>query len=135
MKGSQFLETKNLARLELGTHQLPQLLRASLAILSYEIKDASILRLFHVFYKKNLLVTLCNKERSLKLLLDYSEVKARLQYEISVTTAFEAQLYFPIKALMSKEVIGISLKIVRIVLSFILVGTAVHLVLRTWMHL
>lgn len=114
LKTSQFLKSENLAPPKLGTEQIIQILRASVAVHTYALKNGRIRELsFQLFCNRNFSVTMLNDARFLQLVTDNSKAKAHLSNKMSVPTAFEEQLYFYVVALISRKVERMKLNIVQ----------------------
>lgn len=89
LKEFQFLESQNLALLELKTEQIRQPLRAFWAIHSYSIKDGWIRAVFfHEFCKWDFPVSLRSVARFLQMLFDNNQARMQVLYEVNLPTAF-----------------------------------------------
>lgn len=96
MKESQFLTSKSLVRHELGTERTRLVLKASLAVNTYALKDSRIQGVtFQMIRERNASPSLLNGAWFLQLFLDRNgHVEAQMPYEMSGSTAFDAQPYF-----------------------------------------
>lgn len=83
--------------------------------------------LFHVRNWKNFPATFLKSSWFLQLHPDNSQEKAQILYQMSLSTAFEAQLYPHVVASMSRKVIKKKLSIVQNVLNSTLVGMTAQL--------
>lgn len=73
LKMPQFLTSESLALRELGTEKIRQVLRASLGVHTYVMKDGRIIELFaHFFRERNFPATVRNGARVFPLLIDTS---------------------------------------------------------------
>lgn len=92
---SQFLKSKNLAHCRLRTMKLLQVFTVSMTGHSYAMKASRSPELYlDVCCNRNLPVTLLNGAHFLQLVLYNNEAKERMPNEMSMPTAFEANLYF-----------------------------------------
>lgn len=102
---SQCLKSENLVLRKPGTEHLNYVLRASPAVLIYAVTYGWIQQLlFHLTCKRRFLVILLTSVRLLQSVLDDSQAKAQIPYQMSVPTGLKAQLYFHAIALLSREV-------------------------------
>lgn len=86
---SQFLKRESLTLHKLGAEQAWQVLRASLTVDTYSLKDGRIGNLFFcIFPKRSFPFILLIDVRFVHLVLYNSQAKAHIQYELNVLTAF-----------------------------------------------
>lgn len=129
LRMSQFLKSEYLAFHELGTEQIRLVLRAALPIHTYMLKDSRTRELFfHLFHNQNFLITPLKSVLLLQLVLDNSQAKAQLSYEMSAPIVFDAQLYYYVAALMSRKVERKNRNIFRNVLNSTMAAMAGQLV-------
>lgn len=126
LKESQFRTSEKPALRELVTEQSCQVLISALTVYTHAIKLGRLREIFlDVFRGRNLPVTLLSSARLLELVLDNSQVKAQMLYEIGPPKACKAQLYFQSLALMSKADERKRLNIVRSTVISTMVSIAV----------
>lgn len=103
-KKVKFLKSGKLALCKIVVEQTRQVLKTSLTVHTYAMKNSRIRELFiHVFSRKSCPGTLLNDTRLLQLTLDSSQVEAQIQYEMTLSIAFASQLSFQAIALMSRK--------------------------------
>lgn len=109
----QTLVCENLRIRKLGTEQIHLGLRASPTFDTDALKDSRIRALFfHPFCKIKFSVTLLNGGRLLYLVLENSQVKVYIAFELCVPKVSKAQMYFHAVASMSRNVTRRKLNIV-----------------------
>lgn len=93
---SKFLISEKMVLQDIGTEQIVQVIRASLAIHTYKLKYGRIWKLFiPMSSDQDYPASLLSGARFLHLVLNGNvRVKAMIPYVMSVPTTFEAQLYF-----------------------------------------
>lgn len=103
MKDSLFLTNENLVLREFNTEQIRQVIKSSLAAHMNTVKDVQIRELLsYIFCERHFSVTLLNKTQFLHFALVNSQAKVQTPCKMSVLIAFEEQLYFHTKALISR---------------------------------
>lgn len=118
LKMSQFWSTMNLELSTLITEQMCKVFMIYLALRTYAMKDGWIPRIFsHFSRQRNVPVSLLNGVRVLLLVLEYSQEKVHVRYEMEVPTVLMTQIYFHTKSLISKEGGSKKLRIVRYALN------------------
>lgn len=105
LRASQFLKNEKLAFREVGTVQMRQVLRASLAVCTYSLRDCRLRELFiHHFCEWKFPVTLLNDVRFLQLVPINRQAKTHISYEMSVSKSFSTTFYFHAVVFMSRSV-------------------------------
>lgn len=82
---------------ELGSELVRRILRAFLSMHTYSLKNGWIRRLlFYMSFVTNLPVSLLNGARFLQLVLDSSQARRKMLYEVILPTELKAQVYFSV---------------------------------------